>query len=315
MNPADYGKTAVLMGGTSRERKISLQTGAAVLSALQGLGVNAQPVDPANGLFSQIARGNFDRAFIALHGRGGEDGSIQGALTYLGVPYTGSGVMAAALSMDKIRSKQLWRGIGLPTPDFMILDPESSRAAVERNLGLPLMVKPALEGSSIGMSKVEDWSQFEAAQKLAFAHDKQVFAERWVDGSEYTVAIVGDLVLPAIRLETPRQFYDYQAKYESTETRYFCPCGLAAEAEGALQDLAMSAFRSLGCEGWGRVDLMLDQDQRAWLVEVNTVPGLTDHSLVPMAAKNYGWSFSDLVVRILDGSRLGRPALLYGNRV
>lgn len=309
MSGVRYGKVAVLMGGVSRERNISLRSGEAVLEALVAEGIEARPVDPARGFYEQMRGAGFDRAFIALHGRGGEDGSIQGALEYLGIPYTGSGVLGAALSMDKICSKQVWRGVGLATPDFLPLRPDSRGKEVEQKLGWPVMVKPAQEGSSLGMSKVERLEEFAAAAELALAHDQRAFAERWVEGREYTVSIINDTPLPVIRLETPRQFYDYAAKYEATDTGYHCPCGLPADAELRMQELALSAFRTLDCQGWGRVDLMLDRQECPWLVEVNSVPGLTDHSLVPMAARGHGWSFAQLVLRILDSSFVSRPVV------
>ena len=301
-DPARFGRVAVLMGGRSAERDISLQGGAAVLAALRRCGVEAEAVDTvADDLLQQLRDGGYRRAFNMLHGRGGEDGVIQGALELLGLPYTGSGVLGSALAMDKLRAKQLWVGIGLPTPDFVVVrdEPDLARA---RELGFPLMLKPVREGSSFGMSKVEAAADLAPAWRQAQDYDDTVLAERWIDGPEYTAAVLGDAVLPLIRLETPRSFYDYAAKYEADSTRYHCPCGLPAVEERALQQLSLQAFRALGASGWGRVDLMLDGDGRPWLIEVNTVPGMTDHSLVPMAARAAGMDMEDLVWRILETS-------------
>ena len=313
MKGSSYGKVAVLMGGNSAERAVSLISGQAVLDALNGQGIEACGLDPAAGLLPQLAAGDFDRVFVALHGRGGEDGTVQGLLEYLDLPYTGSGVMASALCMDKVRTKQLWRGVGLPTPDFLLLGADCRPAQVVAQLGLPLMVKPVLEGSSIGMSKVTRPEDLGAAVALAQRQTGLAFAETWITGAEYTVAIVGPETLPSIRLETPRVFYDYQAKYEAEDTRYFCPGGLSEEQESELRELAWRAYQALGCEGWGRIDFMQDRQERFWLIEANTVPGLTGHSLVPMAARARGWEFPQLIRRILDESvsrtllRPGRP--------
>ena len=304
---SDYGRVAVLLGGRSAERGVSLKSGAAALAALQATGVDAVGIDAsAPDLLAQLADGGFARAFIALHGRGGEDGTLQGALDWLGLPYTGSGVLGSALAMDKLRAKQLWQGAGLPTAAYRLADPDSDWDAVAGELGLPLMVKPAREGSSIGMSKVEHAADLPAAVASAAAHDPQVLVERFIGGGEYTVGIVGDLVLPAIKLETPRAFYDYEAKYLRDDTRYLCPCGLPPASEQLLQQLALNAFQALDCRGWGRVDLLLDDDGAPYLMEVNTVPGLTDHSLVPMAARAVGLTFERLMLAILDSS-LGLP--------
>lgn len=302
-----YGRVAVLMGGASAERAVSLRSGAAALAALRAAGVDAHGIDTCdpsgrNALDLLAAGGPWDRVFIALHGRGGEDGTLQGALDTLGLPYTGSGVLGSALAMDKLRAKQLWQGAGLATPPWHMLSADTDFPAVAAALGLPLMVKPVLEGSSVGVSKVEAAADLPAAYTAAARCDSPVIAERFVHGAEYTAAIVGDAVLPAIRLETPRRFYDYQAKYEADDTRYHCPCGLDAGAEQAMQDLAWAAYRALGCAGWGRVDLMRDAAGQCWLIEVNTVPGLTDHSLVPMAARAAGWSVPALMLAILDSS-------------
>ncbi|GAB4360026.1 MAG: D-alanine--D-alanine ligase [Immundisolibacter sp.] len=299
----DYGRVAVLLGGHSAEREISLKSGAAALHALQAAGVEAAGIDAAApDLLTQLAGGGFARAFIALHGRGGEDGTLQGALEWLGLPYTGSGVLGSALAMDKLRAKQLWQGARLPTAPYRLAHADSDWAAMAAELGLPLMVKPAREGSSIGMSKVEHAADLPAAVASAAAHDPQVLVERFIGGGEYTVGIVGDLVLPAIKLETPRAFYDYEAKYLRDDTRYLCPCGLPRASEQRLQGLALEAFQALGCRGWGRVDLLLDDDGAPYLMEVNTVPGLTDHSLVPMAARAVGLTVEQLMLAILDTS-------------
>ncbi|MCG5515075.1 MULTISPECIES: D-alanine--D-alanine ligase [unclassified Ectothiorhodospira] len=298
-NVADFGKVAVLMGGWSAEREVSLRSGAEVLKALRSADVDAHGVDVGRDILDVLARDRYDRAFIVLHGRGGEDGVIQGALEVLGLPYTGSGVAGSALGMDKLLTKRLWRGTGLPTPDFRVLEQGSDPQAIVDALGLPLIVKPALEGSSIGMSKVARLEALAQAQKTAARCGGPVFAERWVRGAEYTVAILDGQALPLIRLETPRAFYDYEAKYQSEDTRYHCPCELPAEEEERLRRLALDAFKAVSGEGWGRVDLMLDGQGGAWLIEVNTVPGMTDHSLVPMAARAAGLDFQALVVRIL----------------
>lgn len=293
-----FGKVAVLMGGWSAERKISLQSGAAVLGALQRQGVDAHGIDVGRSILDELQRGRFDRAFIMLHGRGGEDGVIQGALEVLGLPYTGSGVLGSALGMDKLRCKRLWQGTGLPTPDFQLLDGSPDESALE-HLGIPLIVKPAREGSSLGMTKVERSERLKDAWAQAYAFDKVVFAERWIHGTEYTVAILGSVVLPVIALETPHAFYDYQAKYQARSTRYICPCGLSEPEEQALQRLALDAFDAIGACGWGRVDMIVDAAANPWLIEVNTIPGMTDHSLVPMAARQAGIDFDELVLRIL----------------
>lgn len=300
-----FGKVAVLMGGRSAERAISLKSGAAVLQALQQRGVDAHGIDAGDDVLGQLASGDFDRAFIALHGRGGEDGVIQGALETIGLPYTGSGVLGSALGMDKLRCKRLWQSVGLPTPDYEVLRADSDFAHVAQRLGLPVIVKPVHEGSSIGMTRVEQMPALAQAYGAAAQFDGEIIAERWVHGSEYTAAILGRDALPLIRLETPNAFYDFDAKYQANTTRYHCPCGLPPEQEAQLQRLALQAFDAVGASGWGRVDLMLDRDQHPWLIEVNTVPGMTDHSLVPMAAKVAGISFDELVLRILATSLQG----------
>jgi len=293
------------MGGRSAEREISLKSGSMVLDALKKSGVDAHAFDPRDHGLEALKAQRFDRAFIALHGRFGEDGTVQGALEYLGIPYTGSGVMASALAMDKWRTKLLWRAAGLPTPNYELMSARTDPAGLAARLGLPLMVKPAREGSSIGMCKVTTIEKLAPAYELAARYDDVVIAERFVEGIELTAAILGDEPLPLIRLETPREFYDYEAKYFADDTRYICPCGLPAEQERSVQRTALEAFRVLGCSGWGRVDAMLDRDGKLQLLEVNTIPGMTDHSLVPMAARAKGISFEDLVVRILDTAHVG----------
>lgn len=298
-----FGKVAVLMGGHAAERIISLRSGQAVLEALRCAGVDAEAVDAGDSdMLRQLEQGGYDRVFNALHGRGGEDGVMQGCLETLGLPYTGSGVLASALAMDKLRTKQLWHGVGLPTPEFALLDSEADLERAAREVGFPMMIKPIHEGSSFGMSKVEEARQLPSAWALARQYDQAVLAERWITGAEYTAAILGDEALPLIRLETGNVFYDYQAKYESNSTRYHCPCGLPAERERDYQQLALAAFRALDGRGWGRVDFMVDGEGRPWLIELNTVPGMTDHSLVPMAAREAGLDFETLVVRILATS-------------
>ncbi len=305
LRPEAFGKVAVLLGGTANERQISLKSGAAVLAALQAGGVDAHALDPMDGeVLSRLQREGFDRAFIILHGRGGEDGVMQGALESIGLPYTGSGVLGSALGMDKRRTKQLWLGAGLPTPPFAIVDAGSDVDAVAQQVGLPLIVKPACEGSSIGMSKVNDVSRLAQAIATAAEKDASVIAERWISGGEYTVSILNGQALPVIRLQTPHEFYDFDAKYLANDTQYHCPCGLDAAAEAEMQALALAAFNAVGASGWGRVDVMRDADGNNWLLEVNTVPGMTDHSLVPMAARAAGIEFDALVLRILETSLL-----------
>lgn len=298
-----FGKVAVLSGGRSAEREISLRSGNAVLQALQQRGVDAHAIDAGDGQFvQQLSEGGFARAFNALHGRGGEDGVVQGLLLSLGIPCTGSGVLGSALAMDKLRTKQLWEGVNLPTPAFVMLGNDADLQAAVEQLGFPMILKPSHEGSSIGMSMVEHENELHQAWRNAHHYDHEVLAERWVEGTEYTTAIVGDTLLPLIRLETPRKFYDYEAKYRSDSTSYHCPCGLREEQEGELQALSKLAFDAVGATGWGRVDFFLDAADHPWLIEVNTVPGMTDHSLVPMAAKVFGWDFGELVWRILETS-------------
>lgn len=300
----NFGKVAVLMGGTSAEREVSLRSGQAVLTALQTQGVNAVGIDTGNSDFiARLLNEGFDRAFIIVHGRSGEDGTLQGLLEHFKIPYTGSGVLGAALAMDKLRTKQLWQGMNLPTPAWRNLNADTDFAAVVAELGLPLMVKPVSEGSSVGMSKVQrDAEELKAAYKTAAQYDAVVIAEQFVQGQEYTVAILNGKPLPAIRLETPRDFYDYAAKYQENTTQYLCPCGLDVATEQKMQALALHAFDSVGADKWGRVDIMRNAAGDFYLLEVNTVPGMTDHSLVPMAAKAAGLSFADLVCEILAGT-------------
>ena len=300
-------KIAVLFGGTSAEREVSLNSGTAVLAGLREAGVDAHPVDPRDVDVTRLKALGFKKAFIALHGRGGEDGTLQGLLELIQLPYTGSGVMASAISMDKVRSKLLWQGAGLPVAPWVALTRAQFNAGLSAEveqqiaaLGLPLIVKPACEGSSVGMSKVSESCALHNALALAFQHDEDVLIEKWLSGPEFTVAIVGEEILPSIRIQVAGTFYDYEAKYLSDETQYFCPAGLEAQREAELQSLVLKAWNVLGCRGWGRIDVMLDGDGQFYLLEANTSPGMTSHSLVPMAARQAGMSFSQLVVRILD---------------
>jgi D-alanine-D-alanine ligase len=311
---AEFGKVAVLMGGHSAEREISLQSGRAVLQALQAAGIDAHGLDTADaGLVSDLSSGGYARVFIALHGRGGEDGVIQGLLEVLGLPYTGSGVLGSALAMDKLRTKQVWESAGIPTPAFTVLGGVAEVAARKDGLPYPVIVKPAHEGSSIGISKVDSANRLEHAWRLARKYDDEIIAEQWISGREYTAGILQTRTLPLICLETPNTFYDYAAKYEADTTRYLIPCGLDAGREALLQEQALAAFRAVGASGWGRVDFMLDAEDRPWFIEVNTVPGLTNHSLVPMAARATGLEFSGLVCRILE-TTLPQPAAASGGR-
>ena len=303
----DFRKVAVLLGGTSAEREVSLNSGSRVLAALQRQGVDAHPFDPAERKLDELK--GFDRAFIALHGRHGEDGSIQGALELMHIPYTGSGVMASAVGMDKWRTKLLWSSIGLAIPKFVLLNESSDFTAVEQQLGLPLFVKPACEGSSIGISMVRQPGELHAAYLEAVKHDPLVIVEEGVLGGEYTVAILGEgdsmQALPIIKIEPATEFYDYEAKYLRDDTAYRCPCGLSEAREIVLRGQALEAFRVLGCRGWGRVDFLMDEQGNAYFLEVNTSPGMTDHSLVPMAARVAGISYDQLVVQILALATLG----------
>lgn len=313
-DPTAYGRVAVLMGGSSAEREISLESGRAVLAALQSSAVNAVGIDVGRDILAGLSRERFDRVFIALHGRGGEDGSIQGALETLGIPYTGSGVLASALGMDKRRTKLVWAGAGIPSPPHVLVGKAEELIQVEASIGFPVIVKPSHEGSSIGMERADDSAALAHAWEVARAFDEEVLVERWVQGPEYTAAVLGAQALPLIRLETPRGFYDYQAKYHDHQTRYLCPCGLDAAKEAELQNLALKAFEAVGARGWGRVDFICDEQDQPWFLEINTVPGMTSHSLVPMAAAAAGLSFDALVLRILDSATLapeadpGRPA-------
>ena len=301
-DPKAFGKVAVLMGGRSAEREISLKSGAAVLTALQATGIDAHGLDVSDNVLMDLQAGEFDRVFIILHGRGGEDGAMQGALETIGMPYTGSGVLGSALGMDKLRCKLMWQGAGMPTPTYAVADQASNFAELVDVLGLPLIVKPACEGSSIGMSKVVDPSQLAHAVREAAASGDSVLVEQWVEGAEYTVAVLNGEALPAIRLQTPNAFYDFVAKYEANNTVYHCPCGLSEDKETQLRQLAVKAFNLVDAHGWGRVDFMADKAGDFYLLEVNTVPGMTDHSLVPMAAKAAGLSFEELVWRVLETS-------------
>lgn len=301
----NFGKVAVLLGGKSAERPVSLKSGGMVLAALRSRGVDAHAFDPSTQGIDALLAQRFDRVFIALHGRFGEDGTVQGVLEWLGIPYTGSGVLASALAIDKVRTKQLWQARGLPTPAYEQLSQHTDFAAVAQRLGLPIMVKPVNEGSSIGMSKVRVAAGLDEAYALAVNYDRAVIAERFIEGTELTCGILGDEALPLIRLETPRDFYDYDAKYLVDDTRYILPSGLDDATERTLRQLCLDAFRALGCRGWGRVDLMLDRAGKPYLLEVNTSPGMTDHSLVPMAARAVGLSYEDLCIRILEGARVG----------
>jgi D-alanine-D-alanine ligase len=300
-----FGRVAVLLGGKSAERDVSLKSGGMVLAALRRKSVDAHPFDPAEKGIDLLLREKYERAFIALHGRFGEDGTIQGILEWLGIPYTGSGVLASALAMDKQRTKLLWHAAGIPTPPYEIVGKDSNWPKVAARLGLPIMVKPANEGSSIGMSKVRSVDALDEAYALAANYDKVVMMEKFVEGIELTGAIIGDQALPLIKLETPRDFYDYQAKYIADDTVYTVPCGLPLEKERDLQALCLKGYRAIGCSGWGRVDLMLDNSGAPYLLEVNTSPGMTDHSLVPMAARAVGLSYEDLCTKILEGAHVG----------
>jgi D-alanine-D-alanine ligase len=303
-DPAHFGKVAVLLGGKSAEREISLMSGRGVLKALRSRGVDAHAFDPAERDLFELKREGFARCFIALHGRGGEDGTLQGALEVLGVPYTGSGVLGSALAMDKARAKLVWQASGLPTPDYELLDGAGDMHGVAGRLGLPLIVKPANEGSSIGITKVRAAVDLDEAYALAANYDSAVIVEKCIEGPEYTASIVGEEALPLIRIEAPQGNYDYQNKYFTDDTKYICPCELPAPKEDALKALALNSFRALGCTGWGRVDLMLDAKGDPWLLEANTSPGMTGHSLVPMAARVVGVSYEDLCVKILEGAGL-----------
>lgn len=301
----EFGKVGVLFGGRSAEREVSLLSGKAVLAALQRSGVDAHGFDPRDRTLAELAEQRFDRVFIALHGRFGEDGTIQGVLDYLGIPYTGSGVAASAIAMDKWRTKLLWLQSGLPTPRYALLHSTSDFHAIVKQLGTPVFVKPANEGSSIGIAKANNAIELKAAYENAAHFDNVVLAERFIAGMEVQIPILGEATLPSIHIETPREFYDYEAKYLADDTRYNCPSGLPEAQERELARLTVRAFEVLGCRGWGRADLMVDAAGNAYLLEMNTIPGMTDHSLVPMAARAAGISFDELVIRILEQARVG----------
>jgi len=308
----EFGRVAVMLGGGSSEREISLLTGNAVLEALKRRGVDAHAFDPRDLPLEELTRQRFERVWIALHGPGGEDGTLQGALEYLGVPYTGSGVTGSAIGMDKLRTKRLAASNGVPTADFVVLrGPQDFALALER-LKLPLIVKPATQGSSVGMTKVDRAEDLPAAYAAAARLEHAVFAEGWIVGGEYTVSILQGEALPSIRIETPRTFYDYEAKYFRDDTRYFCPSGLSAPAEAHLRSLALAAFEAAGASGWGRADFMMDAAGRPLLLEINTVPGMTSHSLVPMAARAVGIDFDELAWRVLETSFARVPLAAQG---
>ena len=301
-NNVNLGKVAVLYGGNSAEREVSLNSGNAVYKALIQSGVDAIKIDTKDDFIGQLSAHDFDLAFIALHGVGGEDGTIQGMLEFYGLPYTGSGVKASAICMDKWRTKLIWMGLALPTPKFIKADSLDMLKTFSNEVGFPIMVKPALEGSSIGISKVKQASELEAAFDSATSTGSPVLAEQFITGKEFTVAVLGGKALPAIQLKPTNEFYDYDAKYLQDDTEYLVPCGLSEDKESELQALAVQAYDALDCSGWGRVDFMQDEDGQFWLIEVNTVPGMTDHSLVPMAANAAGINFSQLVLSILEAA-------------
>ncbi len=300
LDVSKYGKVAVLMGGGSGEREISLKSGAAVLNALQASGVNAVGIDVDVDIFNKLIDENFDRVFIALHGCGGEDGAIQGGLEMIKLPYTGSGVMSSGICMNKLMTKQIWASANVPTPDFVYLDDVTEYDAIKSKLGSVFVVKPSQEGSSLGIHKISNQQEFAYAVNDARQFQGRLMAEQWINGEEYTVGILNGEALPVIKLETPHDFYDYEAKYQADDTQYILPCGLAEHQERELQQQALKAFNVTEASGWGRVDVMLDQQQQPWFLEVNTVPGMTDHSLVPMAASHVNISFDYLVLKILD---------------
>jgi D-alanine-D-alanine ligase len=300
--PEEFGRVAVMMGGSAAERKVSLKSGTAVFEALKRKGVDAIAIDVTGSPIDALAGLQIDRVFNIIHGRGGEDGVLQAVLEIIGIPYTGSGVMASALSMDKLRTKLCWLGYGLTTPKWCLLKSADDLDACIERLGFPVIVKPAQEGSSIGMSKASTREELAMALQVAAEYGCDVYAESWVVGKEYTVALLNGDALPVIRLETPNAFYDYEAKYNASTTRYHCPCGLSVEQERQLQQLAVKAGEVVGVEGWARVDVFIDESGQSQLIEINTVPGMTDHSLVPMAAKQAGLEFDELVWRILETS-------------
>ncbi|WP_410480190.1 D-alanine--D-alanine ligase [Pseudomonas sp. DCA-1] len=302
LNVKAFGRVAVLYGGKSAEREVSLKSGAAVIDALSTAGVDVVAIDVGDDLLARLQSEKIDRAFIILHGRGGEDGSMQGLLECLGIPYTGSGILASALAMDKLRTKQVWQSLGIPTPRHAVLASESDCLQASTELGFPLIVKPAHEGSSIGMAKVNSAQELVAAWQDAAKYDSQVLVEQWIHGPEFTIAVLRGQVLPPIALGTPHVFYDYDAKYIANDTQYRIPCGLDSVKEQELIDLTARACNAIGIEGWGRLDVMQDEQGRFWLLEVNTAPGMTDHSLVPMAARAAGLDFQQLVLAILAES-------------
>lgn len=304
-NASKFGKVAVLLGGKSAEREVSLDSGTAVLEALVRSGVNAEAFDPQQRSVTELV--NYDRAFIVLHGRGGEDGQIQGVLEWLNVPYTGTGVQGSAIGMDKVKTKQVWQGSELPTAPYRIVTKDSDAADIVNSLGLPLIIKPVHEGSSIGMSKVEKIEDFAEAIAKATEHDAVVMAEQWITGREFTIVVLNGQALPVIRLEPPQDvaFYDYEAKYNRNDVQYGIPCGLTEVEEQQLKALSLRAFQAVGASGWGRIDAMQDEQGNFWLLEVNTVPGMTSHSLVPKAAAAVGYSFDDLCVAILEQTLTG----------
>lgn len=299
-NASKFGKVAVLLGGKSAEREVSLDSGTAVLEALVRSGVNAEAFDPQERSVTELV--NYDRAFVVLHGRGGEDGQIQGALEWLNIPYTGTGVQGSAIGMDKVKTKQVWQGSELPTAPYRIVNKNSNAQEIVSALDLPLIIKPVHEGSSIGMSKVEKVEDFADAIAKATEHDAVVMAEKWITGREFTIVILNGQALPVIRLQPPEDvaFYDYEAKYQRNDVEYGIPCGLSESEEKELQALALRAFQAVGASGWGRIDAMQDEQGKFWLLEVNTVPGMTSHSLVPKAAAAVGYSFDALCVAILE---------------
>lgn len=304
-NASKFGKVAVLLGGKSAEREVSLDSGTAVLEALVRSGVNAEAFDPQERSVTELV--NYDRAFIVLHGRGGEDGQIQGALEWLNVPYTGTGVQGSAIGMDKVKTKQVWQGSELPTAPYRIVTKDSDATEIVNALGLPLIIKPVHEGSSIGMSKVEKIEDFAESIAKATEHDAVVMAEKWITGREYTIVVLNGQALPVIRLEPPQDvaFYDYEAKYQRNDVQYGIPCGLSEAEEQQLKALSLRAFQAVGASGWGRIDAMQDEQGNFWLLEVNTVPGMTSHSLVPKAAAAVGYSFDELCVAILEQTLTG----------